>query len=225
MKPSAIQIGKKYEVNADRGVTIVKVIDTNPKTGVWICETLGGKDIAIGDAKRFIKTVDDGKRPKKNTAKATTHLSEKPTASFNQPADLEIVTQLRDAFKEADRRLRIARTALQIGLINQGKLDTTTVEYNEALAALKAAGGKAGTGGRCLGKMSGVEAAYKVLSETGKPMNARQICEMALDQGYWEPQGSTPEASISTAIIIEMRKKGDDARFERVGRGLFAIKK
>ena len=73
--------------------------------------------------------------------------------------------------------------------------------------------------------MSGLEAAYKILSESGKQMNARQICEMALDLGYWEPQGSTPEATISSAIIIEMRKKGAASRFERVGRGLFAIKK
>ena len=225
MKPSAIQIGKKYEVAVGRGTTIVKVIGTNPKTGAWICETLGGKDIAIGDAKRFIKAADEGKRPKKKTVKTTPCHSERPESSSIQPTDPETIAQLRDAFKEADRRLRIARNAFQIGLIDQSKLDATTAEYNEALVTLKAAGGKAGTGGRCLGKMSGVEAAYKVLSESDKPMNARQICEMALDLGYWEPQGSTPEASISTAIIIEMRKRGDNARFERVGRGLFAIKK
>jgi hypothetical protein len=55
MKTSAIQIDKKYEVNVGRGTTVVKVIGTNPKTGAWICETLSGKEIAIGDAKRFVK--------------------------------------------------------------------------------------------------------------------------------------------------------------------------
>jgi hypothetical protein len=55
-------------------------------------------------------------------------------------------------------------------------------------------------------------------------MNGRQICEMVLDNGYWEPQGATPEATIVSAILTEIKRKGDDARFVRAGRGLFAAK-
>jgi hypothetical protein len=73
--------------------------------------------------------------------------------------------------------------------------------------------------------MSGLDAAYKVLSEAGQPMNARQICDMAVVKGYWEPQGATPDATISSAILAEMKKKGDESRFERVGKGLFAARK
>jgi hypothetical protein len=70
--------------------------------------------------------------------------------------------------------------------------------------------------------MSGRDAAYKVLCETGESMNGRQICEMVLDKGYWEPQGETPEAPIVSAILTEMKRKGDAARFIRTGKGLFA---
>jgi len=239
MKATSIQIGKKYEVAVGRGTTVVKVIGINPKTGAHVCETQGGKEMTIGDASRFIKAVKDGKDAKKGKGgpkpeaapKAATTPSgraqtARPKAALDEPvADPETVAQLRDALKEAERRLRIANNAFKIGLVSKGKLDDTIAEYDDALAALKAAGGKAGSGGRCLGQMSGLEAAYKVLSETGEAMTARQICEMALNMGYWEPQGSTPEATISSAMIIEMRKKGDDSRFERVGRGLFAVKK
>jgi len=55
-------------------------------------------------------------------------------------------------------------------------------------------------------------------------MTGRQICEMALDNGYWEPQGETPEATIVSAILTEMKKKGDASRFIRTGKGLFAAR-
>jgi len=233
MKATSIQIGKKHEVAVGRGTTVVKVVGVSPKTGAHVCETLSGKDMAIGDASRFIKAAGGDKEAKKGKGgpkaeavpKAAPAPSGRPQAAKAKAARPADVEQLRNALKEADRRVRAARNAIKIGLIDQAKVDDTTAEYDDALAALKAAGGKAGSGGRCLGQMSGLEAAYKVLSESGEAMTARQICETALNMGYWEPQGSTPEATISSAMIIEMRKKGDDSRFERVGRGLFVAKK
>jgi hypothetical protein len=132
---------------------------------------------------------------------------------------------LTQAFKEADKRLRTARNAFDLGLIDQTKLDEIIEEHGTALSRLRAAGGKAGSGGRCLGQMSGLEAAYRVLAEAGKPMNARQIYDTVIDKGYWDPQGLTPEATLSSAILHEMKKKGDASRFERPGKGLFAAKK
>jgi len=67
-----------------------------------------------------------------------------------------------------------------------------------------------------LGQMSGLAAAYRVLSEAGQPMNARQICDVAVEQGYWDPQGATPDATISSAILHEMKKRGDASRFVSV---------
>ncbi|MCL2348876.1 MAG: winged helix-turn-helix domain-containing protein [Planctomycetaceae bacterium] len=260
MKATAIQLRKSYEISVGRGATIVKVLDINPKTGAWICETQSGKEIAIGDPKRFLKAIDGGKGTKKKKGveddessslqspesetakkspcqgdagtslpkeeKAVTSPSGRPEkAKESKPvADPEILEQLRKAVKEADKKLRTARNALQYGFIDQSKLDEATVEYDAACKALKEAGGVLGSGGRCLGQMSGRDAAYKVLCETGISMNGRQICEMALDQGYWEPQGETPEATIVSAMLTEIKRKGDAARFIRTGKGLFAAK-
>ena len=47
MKATSIQIGKSYEAAVGRGVTIVKVIDINRKSGAWICEAQTGKDITV----------------------------------------------------------------------------------------------------------------------------------------------------------------------------------
>jgi len=243
MKESAIQIRKTYEVAVGRGTAIVKIIGINHKTGAWLCETQNGKGITIGDTSRFLKAIGEakgakkGKPPKQAAPKPEAAKQAAPSpagkprkgkaeAAPDKPvADPARLERFSKEFKEADKRLRAAKNAFDFGLIDQDKLDDTTAGYDDALAALRAAGGKAGSGGRCLGQMSGLEAAYKVLSEAGTPMNIRQIYDTAIEKGYWNPQGATPEATMSSAILTEMKKKGDDSRFERTGRGLFAVKK
>jgi len=225
MKATNIQIGKSYEITVGRGTTTVKVRDINPKTGAWICETLNGKDVTIGDAKRFLKVSGDDKGKKQEKAESPAIARLTPESFVKKTADQETLDRLLKEVKRADKKLRTARNSLHFGFIDQSQLNEVAAEYEVALAALRAAGGKTGSGGRCLGQMSGLDAAYKVLSEAGEPMNARQICNQAIEKGYWEPQGATPDATISSAILAEMKKKGDGARFERVGKGLFAARK
>jgi hypothetical protein len=199
--------------------------------------------MTISDAKRFLKALDDGKgkkkaKPQKGDDKPIPQDSEaEPQAVTSPPgkpetaktegkpvSDTETLERLSKAVKAADKKLRTAKNALQFGFIDQAKRDEAAIEYDAACKALKDAGGNLGSGGRCLGQMSGRDAAYKVLCETGESMNGRQICEMALDKGYWEPQGETPEATMVSAMLTEMKKKGDAARFIRTGKGLFAAK-
>ena len=163
--------------------------------------------------------------PQAETQAVTSPIATQERATESeQVADVETLERLRKAVKDADKKLRTAKHALQFGFIDQGKLDEAIVEYDVACKALKDAGGKVGTGGRCLGQMSSRDAAYKVLCATGESMTGRQICEMALDNGYWEPQGETPEATMVSAMLTEMKKKGDAARFIRTGKGLFAAR-
>ena len=69
-------------------------------------------------------------------------------------------------------------------------------------------------------------AGERVLSESAVPMNCRAIVEAAAAAGYWvSPGGLTPEATLQTAIITEIKKNGDASRFVKVGRGLFTVKK
>jgi len=128
MKATSIQLRKSYEISVGRGATIVKVLDINPKTGAWICETQSGKEIAIGDPKRFLKAIDSSKDSKKNKPKkggdlpspqepeaepeAASSPSGKPEkAKESKPvADPEILEQLRKAVKDAEKKLRTAKT-------------------------------------------------------------------------------------------------------------------
>jgi hypothetical protein len=74
------------------------------------------------------------------------------------------------------------------------------------------------------GKMSGLDAAAKVLAESPTPLNARQIVQQAAAKGYWtSPRGKTPHATIYAAMTVEIAKKGDQARFKKTDRGLFTV--
>jgi len=72
-------------------------------------------------------------------------------------------------------------------------------------------------------KMSGLDAAAKVLEEAGEPLNCKAIVERAFETGYWHSDGKTPAATIYAAILREIQKKGDQARFHKVARGRFEL--
>jgi len=70
--------------------------------------------------------------------------------------------------------------------------------------------------------VSGIDAAAKVLEEADEPLRCKEIVERAFEAGYWASDGQTPDRTIYSAILREMKTKGDESRFEKVGRGLFA---
>lgn len=70
---------------------------------------------------------------------------------------------------------------------------------------------------------SGLDAAFKVLEETGQPMNVKEIVEVAFTKGYWKPAGRTPSATLASALIREIAKKGGDSRFCKSERGQFVL--
>lgn len=69
-------------------------------------------------------------------------------------------------------------------------------------------------------KPSGLDLAAKVLAEAGEPLAAKAIAERAIAAG-WKTNGKTPHATLYAAIIREISKKGDAARFKKTDRGLF----
>jgi vancomycin resistance protein YoaR len=72
-------------------------------------------------------------------------------------------------------------------------------------------------------KLSALDAAAKVLAETGEAMNCRALIEVMAARGLWSsPGGLTPHATLYAAILREMANKGKDARFKKVDRGRVA---
>ena len=93
-------------------------------------------------------------------------------------------------------------------------------------AADKAAAAKAGKArGATQGKkLSALDAAAKVLGETGKAMNCKELIEAMAAAGYWSsPKGKTPQATLYSALAREIATKGTKARFRKAERGKFAL--
>jgi hypothetical protein len=72
-------------------------------------------------------------------------------------------------------------------------------------------------------KTSALDAAAKVLGETGQPMSCQELIELMAAKGYWtSPGGQTPQATLYSAIAREISAKGARSRFVKADRGKFA---
>jgi vancomycin resistance protein YoaR len=72
--------------------------------------------------------------------------------------------------------------------------------------------------------LSALDAAAKVLAETGRAMNCKELIEALAAKGYWKsPGGKTPHGTLYSALLRELTMKGADARFAKTERGKFAL--
>ena len=72
-------------------------------------------------------------------------------------------------------------------------------------------------------KLSALDAAAKVLAETGQPMSCKEMIEAMAQKGYWSsPGGKTPASTLYSGILKEIITKGKESRFKKTDRGRFA---
>jgi len=65
--------------------------------------------------------------------------------------------------------------------------------------------------------------AANLLAENGRSMGCKAIVQELDERGLWSPGiGKTPDASLHAAISTEIKTRGDQSRFIRAGKGLFA---
>ncbi|MFO0938300.1 MAG: HTH domain-containing protein [Gemmataceae bacterium] len=71
-------------------------------------------------------------------------------------------------------------------------------------------------------KLSCLDAAAKVLAESGEPMNTKLLIEAMAEKKLWtSPGGKTPAATLYSAILREIDVKKTESRFRKVSKGLF----
>ena len=72
-------------------------------------------------------------------------------------------------------------------------------------------------------RLSALDAAAKVLAETGQAMTCQDLVAAMAAKGYWtSPGGKTPQATLYSAIGREIDTKGNNSRFVKAERGKFA---
>ena len=72
-------------------------------------------------------------------------------------------------------------------------------------------------------KLSALDAAAQVLTDSGGSMNTKDLIEAMAAQKLWtSPNGKTPAATLYAAILREINTKGTDSRFKKTEPGKFA---
>jgi hypothetical protein len=109
--------------------------------------------------------------------------------------------------------------ALAVGALDEKEQIMAKKATKKSSVKPKAARTKKGDG-----KLSQLDAAVKVLTEAGEPMTTKAMVETMAAKGYWtSPGGQTPAATLYSALIREIAKKGAGSRFVKVERGKFAL--
>lgn len=95
-----------------------------------------------------------------------------------------------------------------------------------AVASAKKPKGKKAAGEPKRKRVGALDAAAQVLQKAGKPMRCTDMVAAMAEQGLWtSPAGKTPQATLYSAILREIRDKKGEARFTKTDRGQFAFNK
>ena len=133
MRATLIQIGKSYEVKAGCNRTTVKVESFNRKTGGWVCETKGGKNINIKDAARFVREIASKKSETPAKGKKAVAKTER-TKSIKSNGVLSGIEAAHRVLAEAKRPMRV-KEIVEIALANgYCKLRGLTPEFTISAA-------------------------------------------------------------------------------------------
>ena len=79
--------------------------------------------------------------------------------------------------------------------------------------------------GQKVNKLSALDAAIRVLAETGQAMTCSELIAAMAAQGYWtSPRGRTPQATLYASFLRELRTRGEKARVVKTSPGKFAVR-
>jgi hypothetical protein len=197
MKKNEVQIGNVYTAKVTNKVVQVR-IDAENRHGGWDATNLAtGKKVRIQSAQRLRSAVGSLAAIAATGTKNTKASKKAKADAQAQPAQTS------------------APTVEDVPSAEPATTEPTAKpKRHRAAKAPKEAKEK---------RMSGLDAAAKVLAERGEPMSAKEMIEAAEAKGYWKsPGGKTPQATLYSAIIREINVKGAEARFRKTDRGRFA---
>lgn len=72
--------------------------------------------------------------------------------------------------------------------------------------------------------MDSLDAVVTVLQQEAGPLNYQEITKRILQQGLWQSDGKTPDATINARLAVDIKKHGDASRFMRTAPGVFALR-
>jgi hypothetical protein len=215
MKRSDVKIGGVYIAKVTNRLVQVR-IDSESKYGGWNATNLtSGKGIRVKSVQRLRGVADAGTGKRERKTKNGKEVAKVEATSQPVPTSLATVEDTANVQPqivcpncggtEVDEEGDCAK-CLEPKIVEQAN--------NQKPSASKEPKKK---------RMGGLDAAAKVLEETGVPMNVKEITAVAFTKGYWKPAGRTPSATLAAALMREIAKKGVASRFRRSERGKFVL--
>ncbi|MEX0655308.1 MAG: HTH domain-containing protein [Phycisphaeraceae bacterium] len=205
MKQDDVKIGETYRAKVTDKVVPVRIDAEHPSGGWTAINQVTGKQVRIKSAQRLRGPATTADRAKtKKPAKKKLSAAELKARHPRNKADQENA-RLRDERKASDDGMTKSERAMAESA-NDGKSTKADAKLRK----------------KCDG-LSCLDAAVKVLAEADKPMNTKAMVEAMASKGYWTTDAATPAATLYSAILREMKKKGDASRFTKVERGQFAL--
>ncbi len=206
MKKSNVQVGKVYAVKVSGSVVPVRLDSENPRGGWDGTNMKTHKPVRVKSAQRL-----RGLWPKRT-----------------MPITPEAAQAIHHADQENARLDEERRSAPDGQTASERAMATSAARAKRGRKAANDATGESGrdtgepgaTGGK-QERHSLLNLAAKALAESGQPLNCKEMAERVLATGLWKSEGKTPAATLSSAILREMRTRGEAARFRKVERGKF----
>ena len=154
------------------------------------------------------------------TAKATSKAA-KPTAAKAKPAAAKPTDKPAD--KATAPKAAQAKPAPAKAEPPKAAAPKATEKAEPAKASVKPSPAKPADGAKP--KLSLLKAAEAVLKESEEALNTKRMVELAKEKGLWTPgAGKTPEQTLYSAILREMKKHGDASTFVLVAKGHFKLR-
>jgi hypothetical protein len=213
--------------------------EANCDTGMAMLETRAAKDLAIGDVIRVDgldgdQVVRKAKRIRKGLDAGLLHVTlvaldgDRERIALATEECVPFVGRAPEAGKgqsgnqgKAKGKARAKRGPEPEALVapapqpSETPASSTEPRTSKRRSSQKAKGEK---------KMSCLDAAAKLLTETGQPMTCPELIAALAAKGYWSsPAGKTPQATLRAAIVREIRTKKGHARFRKTVPGRFAL--
>ena len=158
--------------------------------------------------------------PAKATSKAA-----KPTAGKAKPAAAKPAAKPteKSADKAAAPKAAAAKPAPAKAEPPKAAAPKATEKAEPAKASVKPSPAKPADGAKP--KLSLLKAAAAVLKASEEALNTKRMVELAKEKGLWTPgSGKTPEQTLYSAILREMKKHGDASTFVLVAKGHFKLR-
>lgn len=212
MKKADIKIGGVYRAKVSDKLTDVRIDAENPSGG-WDATNLATKKkVRIKSAQRLRAPSMTGAQTKAVAAadQENTRVRDERNASKDGQTASERAMSSSAKTEKAPRSKTTAATGKR-------KAKSTATPKSRTRKTTTGDGAKKRTGI--------LDAAAQILAKAKEPMGCKDIVEQAIAKKLWSTSGKTPQATLYAAIIREIANKGKDARFVKVDRGRFELRK